>query len=739
MGKRKTSKYRKQSQSAREIARKADRKNKSEYDLDDGFTAQGAQIRRLALISKLERLAESRLVELKELQSIFSQSEANMKTVTGSSMTEKEVLEALSAIDSKATTESIEAEFALLKDAIRYKQEQIELLNDAMGGDPDEMIAAIELAGESETEAKWSKEQEDASNHKYHQDLVSEDLSLSGFSPSTPGLKDLLSHGGPATYQDYQHILEEESERNKAFKGAKTAEQYQANKQYTGAGRQATRFNDPILGARWQKVREDIVSMDCADILFSSLRAKPFNTNIMAHQKHAPGDPNDVGNFLPEDGIKDNHQYVMQLLKQAKPFAFPSWWFAESRMLWRIRNLNRDTHDFPYQFPMCGTKEVAAEDAKFFRSLNPELHPKGYLPEKPILTLVNRKKARNVTVGFPENTPFSNTFIGLENPDEMLIYQRSRNQQSMVREFMAPTSAYSPDGEKVPLDAIYATGFLFCKSVSHRSHNVPIGDMNGSVIYGLYTGYVISQKHCPNDMDFLRIPMIVPLYMDGLSDMFQRTSQNNPDNERVQSNHSARSRKNNWFFEATDISEPLNHLMQAIDDHSVVQVEFNHAQKRQKRTLKAREGISVSHKRYSRVQMTGGVSMPSTGYSDSEPTGMLPKWKLDHRVDCREHDRCYIRRGTMPISTDERSLLEGRGYTIYTDCKDVSLRDAKRFNRRRIPHPDGIDWVAIRTIRVPEHHRGPEGKKIVPLVRVTKDEVIANSLEYELSDPLKAV
>lgn len=724
MGKRKTSKKGKQSPSAREIARRAGRKNKSEHDLDDGFTAKGAQIRRLALISKLERLAESRLVELKDLQGILSESEANMKAVTGSSMTEKEVLEALSAIDSKATTESIEAEFALLKDAIRGKQEQIELLNDAMDGDPDEMIAAIELVGEPETEAKWSKEQEDASNHKYHQDLVSEDLSLSGFSPSTPGLKDLLSHGGPATYQDYQHILEEEAEQNKTFKGAKTEEQYQANKLYSGARR--TEFNDPVLQMRWNKVRGDIGEMDCADILFESMRAKQRNTNVCPNTR-TPGERGDCGNLYPEDGQKQAHQYVMNLLRKAKPFAFPSWWFSEASRLWEIRNMHLDTHDYPQQFPMCGTKEYGPAWSTFMKSL------KGV--DEPFGTITDRIVLRNANIGFPENTPFSNTFIGLESPDEMLIYQRVKNQQRMVRQYNAPTSAVSPDGHLVELDVVYAAGFLFSKNIDFKMNNVAAPDFCGSAVWAVCFGYVFSHKDCPSDMDFLRIPMIVPLYMTGIKEWQYGAEQNGL----VQVTQPHKVRFNDWFQQDTVISSPLNHLMQAIDDHSVVQVELTYAQKRQKRTLKSREGITVSHKRYSRVQMTGGVSMPSTGYSDSEPTGMLPKWKLDHRVDCREHDRCYIRRGRMPISTDERSLLEGRGYAIYTDCKDVSQRDAKRFNRRRIPHPDGIDWVAIKTIRVPEHHRGPEGKKIVPLVRVTKDEVIANSLEYELSDPLKAV
>jgi len=562
--------------------------------------------------------------------------------------------------------------------------------------------------------------------------ISAEDLSKIGQSRADGmgdriGLDDLLSHGGPATYADYQHVLEEETKRNNSFQGAKTAEQYQANKQY-GGGRQTT-FTDPLMQRRWDAVKNDIGSMDCADILFSAMRTKQFNTNILSNPGYKPGDPRDVGNLYPEDGQKQSHQYVMHMLKKAKPFAFPSWWFAEASMLWRIRHVHLDSHDFPEQFPMCSTKDVSAADAKFFRSLMGV--------EKPFTTLSSRKAKRNANIGFPANTPFSSTFVALEDPGEMLVYQRSRNQQSMVRNYMSPTSAFSPDGERVPLDVIYATGFLFCRDVEFRAHQVAVPDLIGGAIWGVYTAYVINQFDCPNDMDFLRIPILVPLYIDGLRKWMNEYASSDPDNKNLQ--RESANRRNNWFNQDSNLPAPLNHLMQAIDDHSVVQVNFSGSQKRQKRALKAREGISVSQKRYSRVQMTGGVSLPSKDYGDGEATGLLPKWKLDHRVDCREHDRCFIRIGSLPVSTDERSLLEGRGYTIYTDSKDLSPRDARRLNRRKVPHPDGIDWVAIKTIRIPEHTRGPEGKKIVPMVRVAKDEVIANSLEYELSEPLRAV
>ena len=644
-----------------------------------------------------------------------------------------EIDRALKKIDPDASLDSINKEMASLRSNIKDTQSQIEFLSDVLeSGTEQDIRAAYELLSENESwkhsreqMAQWSREDEQQHKADYHKEIISDGnsmLDLSEFKPQTPGLQDLIRDGGPATYEDYQQILEEEAERNKAFKGAKTAEQYQANKLYSGGRR--TEFNDPVLQMRWDKVKDDIGGMDCADILFEGMRTKQRNTNVCPFTK-TPGERGDIGNIYPEDGKKQAHQYVMDLLRKAKPFAFPSWWFSESSRLWEIRHMHIDTHDYPEQFPICGTKEYQSAWSSFMKSLSGV--------DKPFSRITDRIVLRNANIGFPENTPFSNTFIGLENPDEMLIYQRVRNQTDMVRNYMSPTSAVSPDGHIVALDAIYAAGFLFSKDIDFKMNNVAVPDFCGSAIWGVYLGYVFSHRDCPSDMDFLRIPMIVPLYLTGIREWQDGAERLWKDTQ------PHKHRFNDWFQQDTNVASPLNHLMQAIDDHSVVQVEFTHSQKRQKRKLKAREGISVSHKRYSRVQMTGGVVMPSRGYSDSEPTGMLPKWKLDHRVDCREHDRCYIRRGRLPISSDERSLLEGRGYTIYTDRKDVSPRDARRFNRRRIPHPDGIDWVAIKTVRIPEHKRGPEGKRVVPLVRVTKDEVIGDSLEYELSDPLKAV
>ena len=111
----------------------------------------------------------------------------------------------------------------------------------------------------------------------------------------------------------------------------------------------------------------------------------------------------------------------------------------------------------------------------------------------------------------------------------------------------------------------------------------------------------------------------------------------------------------------------------------------------------------------------------------------LPKWKLTKRIKCRKHERCYFRHGRLPLEAEHQELLLSRGYVIYKDNLDIGDRDAKRMRRRRIPWPDGHRWVAVRTIIIDEHEKGPEGEEVVPLVLVPQPKVMKDSTEFEIS------
>ena len=315
------------------------------------------------------------------------------------------------------------------------------------------------------------------------------------------------------SYDDYRQMLEDEIEGNLGFVGARSKEEYRARQKsaFVMAGRDGSRPDDPILANRFEHVKVDVDGLDCADILFSAMRTKADNSNIMPRMDVRPGDRNDYAHLYREDGRKRAHAAMMHTLKKSNAFAFPAWWFSECALLWRLRHLHEDTHDYPEQYPIHDPKDMISVQAKFFRTLKNK--PNAFS------TLTDRRVQRNYGIGYPEKTPFSNTFIALEGIDDTLVYQRRLNQIDQVRQYSVPTSAYSPDGHVVPLDFIYCTGFLFSRDIKLFGAGTTGPNISGSMIWGIFQGYVTSHTHCPVDMNFLRIPMICPIYMQGLGKM----------------------------------------------------------------------------------------------------------------------------------------------------------------------------------------------------------------------------
>ena len=96
--------------------------------------------------------------------------------------------------------------------------------------------------------------------------------------------------------------------------------------------------------------------------------------------------------------------------------------------------------------------------------------------------------------------------------------------------------------------------------------------------------------------------------------------------------------------------------------------------------------------------------------------------QYNHRWDVRGHERLLpVKRGLLPTGT-LGSLLEAtfdklrsRGYRVYT-TDNLSRRDARCLANRGIRAKQSDEWVAIKTVCVKPHVKGPEDKPYVPSI-----------------------
>jgi hypothetical protein len=510
----------------------------------------------------------------------------------------------------------------------------------------------------------------------------------------------------------------------------RTGDEYEAMMRKRGALRRSgrtknplnyTKFEDPLLESRWNAVKAD--ALDSVDLYFDFFRVNKLNCHIQSNQDAQAGDPDDYQTMFTWDGRSDAMDYgkeaFINTLKDAEVFAFPFWWYQAASDRYHIELMSEFSYDFEHPFPLVGftDMEVWAETPR------------------PSEEEMERHKRRlwnhNVESGFPEHLPFPQTFVGLEDGERVggrLIYQRADNQRGMVTEHGCPTSAYSPEGILVPLDCIYLRGFLLDGSRRWAFGKEPDWDddvpRGSQMIWGLFHGYVISKEHCPSDMQFLRIPMVVPLYIGQMT--WDAGNSQFPNATEMR-----------WVYPLTTVASPIRVLLQAIDDHRVVQEKkFNSTQKRKKRQLKAEEQVEIRHRRYQRVQMRRGPpDLPKRKRQDNE--GGIVSWTLKHRVKVRSHERVYILRGQKPLKIEDRKEMVERGYRVYLNEHELTFEDARRLSSRDKPGPMHSHWVALRDTRVKEHKRGPEGAEVIPLVRVVDKEVLSDTLDYEMNDEVQ--
>jgi len=513
---------------------------------------------------------------------------------------------------------------------------------------------------------------------------------------------------------------------DEGFKGASTFEEWrrrhdneQARRSEVDIQQSITRFGDMRVAMRWNEAREDARQSDAMDILLGMMGMDKRNFGIQPNMEVKAGDPKDlrVGS-LSDYKLFDQEPSVWfkELLSRTNIIAFPAWWAEEAEKQRHIYLSVESTKNMRVPFPRCSTGFILEAWNKWYPQQNAD-ELKQWQED-------HRELSRQIceATPFPEMIPYSSTFIALEQVEgegAVLLYQRVDNQQSTVREYNCPTHAFpfKASTHAVPLDAIYCVGFLLVQMKN------PKGSI-GTIVLGLHHGYVFSNEHCPPNKDFVKVPFTSLLYIETNKEMTIARPGKPPQVKAVAE----------WTPKGSTICMTVTKVIQAINDHRTVQTVFSKSQKRKKKKLKKSRGITVRQSRYTRVQMSSGTVTPQ---NREEGSGILPRWKLGHRISCRSHERCYIKNGPLPLTDDVRKDLIERGYTIYTDNLDIGPRDARRMRDRRARWPDGVRFTAIKTTIIKEHERGPKDKEVVPMILVPKSEVVKDTMEFEFNNKLK--
>lgn len=90
---------------------------------------------------------------------------------------------------------------------------------------------------------------------------------------------------------------------------------------------------------------------------------------------------------------------------------------------------------------------------------------------------------------------------------------------------------------------------------------------------------------------------------------------------------------------------------------------------------------------------------------------------LGHRYDRRGHERCYVRRGPLPLDPDVFAKLQKTGYKIFT-TGDLDAETYRRLIRRGMKAKDHDEWLAILAKWSDDTICGDESLPDVPAVRV---------------------
>lgn len=112
------------------------------------------------------------------------------------------------------------------------------------------------------------------------------------------------------------------------------------------------------------------------------------------------------------------------------------------------------------------------------------------------------------------------------------------------------------------------------------------------------------------------------------------------------------------------------------------------------------------------------IKLKPTRIIEEMTLGNGPGRVLTHRYDRSAHERCYVRRGPLPLEPKDAKKLEGYGYRIYT-LKQPSADDMFRLAKRGMKPKGPKEWLAIKHRNIDSMVIGPDHLPYVPAVRVS--------------------
>jgi hypothetical protein len=132
-------------------------------------------------------------------------------------------------------------------------------------------------------------------------------------------------------------------------------------------------------------------------------------------------------------------------------------------------------------------------------------------------------------------------------------------------------------------------------------------------------------------------------------------------------------------------------------------------------TKRPGEAAVESYLGCSRYLFEAARDFTAVRFVDSSNRGRAP---LSYRHDRRGHERCYVRRGPLPLDGKRKAKLERAGYKIWT----VGALDAETHQRlaeRELPPKRTEEWLALLTRWIDHQVVGAPGLPYIPAVRVS--------------------
>jgi len=307
-----------------------------------------------------------------------------------------------------------------------------------------------------------------------------------------------------------------------------------------------------------------------------------------------------------------------------------------------------------------------------------------------------------------EKQPLPNERSGVDSRNERYSPEEVAHHVEAVR----AASKRAPWPEWLPFDAMF---FGYGKGIPLQQHQLA-SKLSGSpmvndVVQGWLTGHLVTAEG--HVWEFLSA-----LTMDNYRASLLNLTQGAPhDAPLVYSFLPFRQPDTGWnhTFELTPWVVPT--LIQVFKDQMQVieETEIPKPFRRQMRRKRKRFG------------MKGGFVPPpfyilnvETSVIRERARGSLypsPVYVRSYRTDVEAHDRCYIRRGPLPIDGDKLATLHDRGYQVFTTT-DVDPVTQAKLVRRQKPLKKPGEWLAIKTIKI-EQHMSPSDDSLpyVPALR----------------------